>query len=68
MSARTAVIDVPRLDRESLRQLFLDARTHNGWLDHPVDDEVLRELGYGDPAGLFPRNPRLEFEEACRVV
>jgi 3-hydroxypropanoate dehydrogenase len=24
-------------------------------------------LGYGDPAGLFPRNPRLDFEEACRI-
>jgi 3-hydroxypropanoate dehydrogenase len=25
-------------------------------------------LGYGDPSKLFPRNPRLEFEEACRVL
>jgi nitroreductase len=25
-------------------------------------------LGYGDPAALFPRSPRLAFEEACRVV
>jgi 3-hydroxypropanoate dehydrogenase len=44
MSVRAAVIDLPRLDRESLRQLFLDARTHNRWLDHRVGDEVLREL------------------------
>jgi 3-hydroxypropanoate dehydrogenase len=25
-------------------------------------------LGYGDPAGLFPRSPRLAFDEACRIV
>lgn len=25
-------------------------------------------LGYGDPAGLFPRHPRLEFGEACTLL
>jgi 3-hydroxypropanoate dehydrogenase len=25
-------------------------------------------LGYGDPSKLFPRQPRLEFEEACRLL
>lgn len=25
-------------------------------------------LGYGDAAQLFPRSPRLAFEEACRIV
>jgi len=25
-------------------------------------------LGYGDPAGLHPRGPRLAFEEACSIV
>jgi len=28
----------------------------------------LCNLGYGDPSKLFPRNPRLEFDEACRVL
>jgi 3-hydroxypropanoate dehydrogenase len=28
----------------------------------------LCNLGYGDPTKLRPRNPRLEFEEACRVL
>jgi 3-hydroxypropanoate dehydrogenase len=28
----------------------------------------LCNLGYGDDSKLFPRNPRLEFEEACRVL
>jgi 3-hydroxypropanoate dehydrogenase len=25
-------------------------------------------LGYGDHAKLFPRNPRLSFEEACKIL
>lgn len=25
-------------------------------------------LGHGDPSGVYPRGPRLAFEEACRVV
>jgi 3-hydroxypropanoate dehydrogenase len=28
----------------------------------------LCNLGYGDSGKLFPRNPRLEFDEACRVL
>jgi 3-hydroxypropanoate dehydrogenase len=28
----------------------------------------LCNLGYGDHSRLFPRNPRLEFDEACRVL
>ena len=28
----------------------------------------LCNLGYGDPEKLFPRNPRLAFDEACRVL
>jgi 3-hydroxypropanoate dehydrogenase len=27
----------------------------------------LLNLGYGDPSKLFPRNPRLDFDEACRI-
>jgi len=28
----------------------------------------LINLGYGDPAGLFPRSPRLAFDEAARIA
>jgi 3-hydroxypropanoate dehydrogenase len=28
----------------------------------------LCNIGYGDPTKLFPRNPRLSFDEACRVL
>jgi 3-hydroxypropanoate dehydrogenase len=40
----TALSASPRIDDSGLRQLFLDARTHNGWLDKPVPDNVLRDL------------------------
>src|SRR5258708_23805049 len=33
-----------RIDDSRLRQLFLEARSHNGWLDKPVPDSMLREL------------------------
>ena len=33
-----------------------------------VKSNFLCNLGHGDPARLYPRNPRLEFEEACQVV
>ncbi len=32
------------LPDEALAQIFLEARTYNGWLDKPVTDEQLREL------------------------
>ncbi len=33
-----------------------------------VRSNFLINLGYGDPAGLFPRGPRLSFDEACRIA
>ncbi len=33
----------PRLDSAALDTLFGEARSHNGWLDRPVDDATLRE-------------------------
>lgn len=36
--------DARRIEDEALRQLFVDARTHNGWLGKPVPDSILREL------------------------
>jgi 3-hydroxypropanoate dehydrogenase len=35
---------------------------------HQVKSNFLCNLGYGDPSKLFPRNPRLEFEEGCRLL
>lgn len=33
----------------------------------PVKSNFLINIGYGDKAALHPRNPRLDFDEACRV-
>jgi 3-hydroxypropanoate dehydrogenase len=60
------------------RALGLDCGPMSGFDNAKVDAEFfageavksnfLCNLGYGDPAKLSPRNPRLEFEEACRVL
>jgi 3-hydroxypropanoate dehydrogenase len=33
-----------------------------------IRSNFICNLGYGNPAGVFPRGPRLEFEEACRIA
>ena len=35
---------MPQIDAAALHQLFLDARTHNGWRDQPVTDAELEHL------------------------
>jgi 3-hydroxypropanoate dehydrogenase len=59
------------------RALGLDCGPLGGFDRAKVDAEFfpdgqwksnfLLNLGHGDPAGLHPRNPRLEFDEACRI-
>jgi 3-hydroxypropanoate dehydrogenase len=41
------------------REFFPDGR---------VKSNFLCNIGYGDPSGLFPRNPRLAFDEACQIL
>jgi 3-hydroxypropanoate dehydrogenase len=48
---------------DALAQLFLEARTHNGWLDRPVADETLREL-----YGLLRWAPTAANSSPLRVV
>ena len=60
------------------RAVGLDCGPMSGFDNAVVDAAFLADtgwksnflvnLGYGDPAGLFPRSPRLEFDEACRVL
>jgi 3-hydroxypropanoate dehydrogenase len=33
-----------------------------------IKSNFLCNLGYGDPAALHPRGPRLDFDEACRIL
>jgi 3-hydroxypropanoate dehydrogenase len=60
------------------RALGLDCGPMSGFNNAKVDAEFfagttvksnfLCNLGHGDASKLHPRSPRLEFEEACRVV
>jgi len=60
------------------RALGLDCGPMSGFDQAGVDREFfagtqvksnfLCTLGYGDPAGMFPRSPRLEFDKACEVL
>jgi 3-hydroxypropanoate dehydrogenase len=60
------------------RALGLDAGPMSGFDKLKVDAEFfpdgkwktnfLCNLGYGNPSKLKPRNPRLEFEEACKLL
>ena len=60
------------------RALGLDCGPMSGFDNAKLDAEFfpggrvrsnfLCNLGYGDPAGLYPRNPRLDFDEACQIL
>jgi 3-hydroxypropanoate dehydrogenase len=47
-------------DNAMVDELFLADR---GWRSN-----FLCNIGHGDPSGLFPRSPRLDFEEACVLL
>ncbi|WP_149539804.1 malonic semialdehyde reductase [Siccirubricoccus phaeus] len=59
------------------RALGLDTGAMSGFDNAKVDEAFFAEsgwksnflvnLGYGDPASLFPRSPRLSFDEAARL-
>ena len=60
------------------RALGLDAGPMSGFDNAQVDQEFFPDsaiksnfminLGYGDETGLFPRSPRLSFEEAAQIL
>jgi 3-hydroxypropanoate dehydrogenase len=60
------------------RALGLDCGPMSGFDQAGVDGEFFAgtdvksnficSVGYGDPAGVFPRSPRLAFDEACTVL
>ncbi|WP_353212799.1 malonic semialdehyde reductase [Rhodovarius sp.] len=63
MAARALGLDTGPMsgfDSGKVEEAFM---TDNGWKAN-----LLINIGYGDPAGLFPRSPRLAFEEACRFA
>ncbi len=38
------------------------------WAGTSVKTNFICTLGHGDPAKIFPRSPRLSFDEACKLV
>ena len=60
------------------RSLGLDAGPMTGFDAAKVDEaffagtsirsDILVNLGHGDPASLYPRSPRLPFDEAARIA
>ena len=60
------------------RALGLDAGAMSGFDNDKVDEEFLTgygwrsnflvNLGHGDWSGVFPRSPRLDFDEACVLL
>jgi 3-hydroxypropanoate dehydrogenase len=53
----------PPLGDAALKQLFTEARTHNGWLDRPVSEETLRRL-----ADLMKMGPTAANSSPARIV
>ena len=60
------------------RAVGLDCGPMSGFDNAGVDREFfaggsikanfLCSIGYGDPSGVFPRSPRLSFDEACKIL
>ncbi len=63
MAARALGLDVGPMsgfDKDKVDRAFL--------ADHGWKSNFLINLGYGVAEDMFPRSPRLDFEEACRLV
>jgi 3-hydroxypropanoate dehydrogenase len=60
------------------RALGLDCGPMSGFDNDGVDkaffagtnikSNFICAIGHGDPAGVYPRNPRLSFDEACKIL
>jgi 3-hydroxypropanoate dehydrogenase len=55
-------------DNQKVDAEFFSASAGNPPAFVDVKSNFLCNLGYGDASKLFPRNPRLPFEEACRLL
>jgi 3-hydroxypropanoate dehydrogenase len=63
MAARAVGLDAGPMsgfDKAKVDEAFFSS---SGWKSN-----FLVNLGHGDPAGLFPRSPRLAFDEACILL
>ena len=63
IAARSLGLDVGAMsgfDNNKVDEIFLSSR---GWRSN-----FLVNIGHGDPAGVFNRSPRLDFDEACDLL
>jgi len=62
--------DNAKVDAEFFPDLSLSKTTTGGSFiaAGPVKSNFLCNLGYGDASKLFPRGPRLTFDEACQLL
>jgi 3-hydroxypropanoate dehydrogenase len=60
-------------DQAKVDHEFFPAEQHPDFMyeyfpDSHIKTNFLCNLGYGDPAKLHPRSPRLSFDEACKLL
>ena len=77
MAARSLGLDcgpMSGFDHAKVDHEFFPASAQEGTFqqeyfpDSHIKSNFLCNLGYGDPAGLFPRSPRLDFDEGCKLL
>ena len=63
LAARAVGLDcgpMSGFDNDAVDKAFFDGTT--------IKSNFICCLGYGDPSGVFPRSPRLSFDEACQIA
>ncbi|HET6306389.1 MAG TPA: malonic semialdehyde reductase [Rhodopila sp.] len=63
IAARSLGLDVGAMSGFDNAKVDAAFFPYNGWRSN-----FLVNIGYGDPAGLFNRSPRLEFDDACLLA
>jgi 3-hydroxypropanoate dehydrogenase len=63
VAARLLGLDAGPMSGFDTQQVNATFFAENGW-----QSNLLVNLGYGDPAGNYPRNPRLTFDGAARIL
>lgn len=60
--------DQAKVDHEFFPSAQREDFKYEYFPDSHIKTNFLCNLGYGDPSKLFPRSPRLAFEEACKLL
>ena len=60
--------DNAKVDAEFFGPAALDATACHEHVTGCIKSNFLCNIGHGDPKSLFPRSPRLDFDEACKLL